>query len=98
MTKLEIVDQIVETVSQPKVDIEKVLDEFVRLTQETLKSGEKVSLTGLGSFTPKDKPARTARNPKTGATVQVPAKKVVKFKPGKELIEILKDSMPKQGV
>jgi DNA-binding protein HU-beta len=80
------------------VDIEKVLDEFVRLTQETLKSGEKVSLTGLGSFTPKDKPARTARNPKTGATVQVPAKKVVKFKPGKELIEILKDSMPKQGV
>jgi DNA-binding protein HU-beta len=95
MTKLEIVDKIFEAVAQPKIDIEKVLDEFVKITQNTLKSGDKVSLTGLGSFTPKEKAARTARNPKTGAAVQVPAKKVVKFKPGKELIEVLRDSMPK---
>jgi DNA-binding protein HU-beta len=93
MTKLEIVNKISETISQPKNDIEKVIDEFVRISQDTLKAGEKVSLTGLGSFICKEKAARTARNPKTGASVQVPAKKVVKFKPGKELIEVLKDSM-----
>lgn len=96
MTKLEIVDKIVESVEQPKKDIEKVLDEFVRITQETLKAGGKVSLTDFGSFICKERAARTARNPKTGAAVQVLAKKVVKFKPGKELIEILKNSMPQQ--
>jgi DNA-binding protein HU-beta len=95
MTKLEIVDKIFNTIAQPKIDIEKVLDEFVRISQETLKTGDKVSLTGLGSFSTKEKAARTARNPKTGASVQVPAKKVVKFKPGKELIEVLKESMSK---
>jgi DNA-binding protein HU-beta len=95
MTKLEIVEKISETISQPKIDIEKVLDEFVQISQETLKTGDKVSLTGLGSFSTKEKAARTARNPKTGAPVQVPAKKVVKFKPGKELIEVLRESMPK---
>jgi DNA-binding protein HU-beta len=97
MTKLEIVDKIFETVAQPKKEIEKVIDEFVRITQETLKAGDKVSLTGLGSLATKDRAARTARNPKTGAQVQVPAKKVVKFKPGKELIEVLKEASSKQA-
>jgi DNA-binding protein HU-beta len=91
MTKIEMVDKIGETVALPKSDIEKILDQFVKATQDTLKAGDKVSLTGLGSFIPKDRKARTARNPKTGAAVNVPAKKVVKFKPGKELIEIMKE-------
>jgi DNA-binding protein HU-beta len=95
MTKLEMIDKIFETIAFPKKDIEKVLDQFVKITQDTLKTGNKVSLTGLGTFTPKDKPARTARNPKTGAKVDVPAKKVVKFKPGKELLEVMQSAMPK---
>jgi DNA-binding protein HU-beta len=96
MTKLEMVEKIGESVALPKSDIEKILDQFVKITQETLKSGDKVSLTGLGSFIPKDRKARTARNPKTGAAVNVPAKKVVKFKPGKELLEFMKEPTPQQ--
>jgi DNA-binding protein HU-beta len=90
MTKIEMIDKIGENVALPKKDIEKVLDNFVSITQIALKEGKKVSLTGLGSFTAKERKARIARNPKTGEKVEVPAKKVVKFKPGKELIEFLK--------
>ena len=94
MTKIEMVNKIGESVPLSKNDIEKILDEFVKVTQDTLKAGGKVSLTGLGSFIPKDRKARTARNPKTGAAVNVPAKKVVKFKPGKELLEVMQEPAP----
>jgi DNA-binding protein HU-beta len=94
MTKIEMVNKIGESVALPKSDIEKILDQFVKATQDTLKAGDKVSLTGLGSFIPKDRKARTARNPKTGAAVNVPAKKVVKFKPGKELLEVMQEQPP----
>ena len=94
MTKIEIIRQIGENVSLANNDIEKIIDEFVRIAQNTLKTVQKVSLTGLGAFTPKVKAARIARNPKTGEKVEVAAKKVVKFKPGKELLEILKAAIP----
>ncbi|MEI7640891.1 MAG: HU family DNA-binding protein [bacterium] len=89
MTKIEIVDKIGENVSFPKKDVEKILDQFVKITQDALKANEKVSVTGLGSFSVKDRKARIARNPKTGEKVDVAAKRVVKFKAGKELNEIL---------
>lgn len=94
MTKIEMVNKIGESVSLPKTDIEKILDQFVKVTQDTLKAGNKVSLTDLGNFIPKERKARTARNPKIGAAVSVTAKKVVKFKPGKALIEIMKKPTP----
>ncbi len=89
MTKIEIVDKIGENVSFPKKDVEKILDQFVKITQDALKANEKVSVTGLGSFSVKDRKARIARNPKTGEKVDVAAKRVVKFKAGKDLNEIL---------
>ncbi len=94
MTKIEIVDKIGENVALPKKDIEKVLDQFVKISQDALKEGKKVSVTGLGSFSIKERKARLARNPKTGEKVEVPAKKVVKFKPGKELNEVLMGTAP----
>ena len=93
MTKIEMVDKIGENVALPKKDIEKVLDQFVKISQEALKDGKKVSLTGLGSFSVKERKGRIARNPKTGEKVEVPPKKVVKFKPGKDLNQILQASM-----
>ncbi|MFP4467245.1 MAG: HU family DNA-binding protein [Candidatus Goldiibacteriota bacterium] len=96
MTKIEIVDKIGENVALPKKDIEKVLDHFVKIAQGALDEGKKVSVTGLGSFTIKERKGRLARNPKTGEKVDVPPKKVVKFKPGKELTEILQASMDKK--
>jgi DNA-binding protein HU-beta len=55
------------------------------MTKEKLKAGEKVSFIGFGSFNVVDKPARTARNPRTGKAIKVAAKKVVKFRPGSGL-------------
>jgi len=94
MTKNEMVGMIGGKIEFPKADIEKILDEFVKVTQNTLKAGEKVSLTGLGNFILKERKARIGRNPKTGARVDVPAKKMVKFKPSKELIEIIQTPIP----
>jgi DNA-binding protein HU-beta len=93
MTKIEIVDKIGENIALPKKDIEKVLDQFVKIAQDALKEGKKVSVTGLGSFSVKERKGRLARNPKTGEKVEVPAKKVVKFKPGKELNEVLQGAI-----
>jgi DNA-binding protein HU-beta len=89
MTKIELIDQVAEKVEMPKKEIEKILETIIATVQNALKAGEKVSLTGLGTFVIREKKARVARNPKTGEQVQVPAKKTPKFKPGKELKEII---------
>ncbi len=89
MTKIELIDQVAEKVELPKKEVEKILETIIGSVQSALKNGEKVSLTGLGTFVVKEKKARIARNPKTGEQVQVPPKKSAKFKPGKELKELI---------
>ena len=90
MTKNEMIQQIGANAGVSNKETERVYESLVKFAQDVLKTGNKVSLPGLGIFTPKDRAARTARNPKTGEKVEVPAKKAVKFKPGKELLEIIK--------
>ena len=68
-----------------KVQAEQVVDGIVDSIISTLKKGDEVSIAGLGIFSVKARAARTARNPKTGATVNVPATKVPKFRPAKAL-------------
>lgn len=63
---------------------------FLNVMEDKLKLGERVSFIGFGSFTVVDKPARTARNPRTGKAIKVAAKKVVKFKAGSGLKNIKK--------
>jgi Bacterial nucleoid DNA-binding protein len=65
-------------------------DSFLSVMKEKLQAGERVSFIGFGSFTVLDKPARTARNPRTGKSIKVAAKKVVKFKAGAELKNLKK--------
>lgn len=65
-------------VTQTEVKAE--LDRVIECVVDAIASGEGVRLMGLGTFTVEDKPARVARNPRTGETVQVPAKKAPKFK------------------
>jgi DNA-binding protein HU-beta len=89
MTKVDLIDQVAEKTELSKKEVEKLLETIITSIQNALKNGEKVSLTGLGTFVVKDKKARIARNPKTGEQVQVPAKKSPKFKPGKELKELI---------
>jgi DNA-binding protein HU-beta len=90
MTKIELVDHLTEGTDFAKKDVERLLEKMIATIQDAMKKGEKVSLTGLGVFVAVDKKARMARNPKTGEQVQVPAKRAAKFKPGKELKELLK--------
>jgi DNA-binding protein HU-beta len=85
MTKKEFTDKLAERAGLSKVDAQKAYDAFLGLTTDYLKAGEKVSFLGFGAFSVQDRPARTARNPKDGKMVEVPAKKAIKFKAGSEL-------------
>jgi DNA-binding protein HU-beta len=81
MNKRELVDAVAERVGSKKVATEAV-DAILETIQGTVAKGEKVAITGFGSFEKADRPAREARNPATGATIKVPATSVPKFKAG----------------
>ena len=85
MNKTQLIDAIAAEAELSKVQAKKALEAFVSVTGKTLKAGEKIALVGFGSFGVTEKPARTGRNPRTGATIEIAAKKVVKFKAGAEL-------------
>ena len=89
MTKIELIEQLAEKADMQKKEAEKVLETLISIIQESLKNGRKVNLAGLGTFVVFEKKARMARNPKTGDPVEVIAKRAPKFKPGKQLKEML---------
>ena len=90
MNKTQLVDAIAKKASITKVDAKKALDAFINVTGETLKAGDKIALIGFGSFAVAKKPGRTGRNPRTGASIKIAAKNVVKFKAGAELHALVK--------
>ena len=81
MTKAEMVAKLAEIVDIQKKQAEKVLTELVGMIKDSLVKGERIVLTGLGSFSTTARKARTGRNPRTGAALKIPAKKAVKFSP-----------------
>ncbi|HEY7485881.1 MAG TPA: HU family DNA-binding protein [Streptosporangiaceae bacterium] len=81
MNKRELVDAISDRLGSKKAAAEAV-DAILDTIQATVAKGEKVAITGFGSFEKADRPARTARNPATGKEIQVPATSVPKFKAG----------------
>ncbi|MFT5336342.1 MAG: DNA-binding protein HU-beta [Sphingobacteriales bacterium] len=85
MNKAELIDAIADKADISKADAKKALDAFIATTGETMKAGGRISLVGFGSFSVSERSARTGRNPKTGAVINIPAKKVVKFKAGADL-------------
>ena len=95
MNKADLAGKLWELHSKKGVDVskkhaEEVVDFVFDSIAECLKRGEEVSIAGFGSFVAKQRKARTARNPRTGAAVQVPAMKVPKFKAGKGLKDAVK--------
>ena len=90
MNKTQLVDAIAKKASITKVDAKKALDAFINVTGEALKAGDKNALIGFGSFAVAKKPGRTGRNPRTGASIKIAAKNVVKFKAGAELNALVK--------
>ena len=88
MTKSELIDAIVELEGQiTRREAEVVVNNILTAIGDALGRGERVELRGFGSFYTKERDARVGRNPKTGESVNVPAKVVPQFKPGKELRE-----------
>jgi len=85
MNKAQLIDAIAEKAGLTKADAKKALDAFVESTTDALKNGDRVALIGFGSFSVSTRSARTGRNPQSGAPIEIPEKKVVKFKPGAEL-------------
>jgi DNA-binding protein HU-beta len=85
MNKAQLIDAISEKAGLTKADSKKALDAFIAATTDALKEGDRVALIGFGSFSVSTRSARTGRNPQSGAPIEIPEKKVVKFKPGAEL-------------
>lgn len=85
ITKSEMLKQLATSTGLKKKDVENVLEAQTKLLYKTLKRDKKYKLQGLGIFAVKNRKARLARNPQTGAIVKVPAKTVVKFRVGKDL-------------
>lgn len=82
MNKNELIDAIAAEAKITKIDAKKALDAYVNVTAEALKNGDKISLIGYGTFSVTERSARQGRDPRSGKTIDIPAKKVVKFKAG----------------
>ena len=85
MTKRDFIEKYAAKTGSSKKAAGEQTEAFLEILKETLSSGEKVQFVNFGTFEIKDAAARTGRNPKTGETVEIPAKKSVKFRAGKKL-------------
>ncbi len=98
MIKSELIEQIAE--KNPNLyqrDVEQIVNTVLEVITKALTRGDRVELRGFGTFSVKKRPARTGRNPRTGATVSVDAKTLPAFKAGKELREKINIDPPKQA-
>jgi len=89
MNKGQLIDGIAASAKFTKVDSKKAVDAFIKEVAKALRDGESVSLVGFGTFSVVKRASRKGRNPRTGAELQIPAKKIVKFKVGRELNKII---------
>lgn len=87
MNKGELIEAIADETDMSKAGAEAVLNAFVSSVTGALKKGDKVTLTGFGTFSVSSRAARMGRNPQTGEAIQVKASKVPKFKAGASLKE-----------
>jgi len=85
MNKAELIAQIADEAGITKTQANTALDAFVDAVTKTLKKGDKVTLVGFGTFSVSKRAARNGRNPQTGEVIKIKARKVARFKAGKEL-------------
>ena len=82
MNKKELIDSVAKDTGHSKRSVQDVVDATVDRIQRQVKKGDKVTLPGFGTFSRRQRAARTARNPQTGESIKVKAAKVPGFKPG----------------
>ena len=80
------ISAIAEKAGMTKVDAKKALEAMVDVAKAEMKNDGKIALVGFGTLAVSERPARKGHNPKTGENIEIPAKKVVKFKPAADLI------------
>lgn len=90
MNKSELINELSEETTFSKKDVTRVLDSLTRVIGRSLKKGEKVSITGFGSFWASCRPARKGINPATKQRIDLPAINVPRFKAGKNLRDVVK--------
>ncbi len=90
MNKTELITGMAEKAEISKKDAEKALNAFTNIVADTLVDGDRVSITGFGTFEVVERAARTGRNPQTGESIQIQASKSPKFKTGKALKDAIK--------
>jgi len=89
MTKAELIDSMASKAELPKQKAEEIVNGLFDDIVGALKSGDKVNISGFGTFSVSERKARTGRNPKTGETIQIASSLAAKFKAGKTLKESL---------
>lgn len=92
MNKAELIEQIAESSGVTKVTAKKALDSFLTNMGKAMQQGERVIVSGFGSFHISERAEKTGRNPQTGETISIPAHRVVKFRPGKKLRSVVMES------
>lgn len=89
MTKADLIEEISRAAEMSRKDSELIVETVFESIIRSLRSGQKIEIRGFGSFRTRERKARVGRNPKTGARVEVPAKKIPFFKPSKELKDVV---------
>ena len=85
MTKADLVEEVIRTTELPRKESEAIVETIFDSIIQALQTGEKIEIRGFGSFRTRQRRGRVGRNPKTGAKVEVPPKRIPFFKPSKEL-------------
>ncbi len=85
MTKAELIESVASKVDLPRATAERAVNTMFDEMVAALKQGDKVNISGFGTFSISTRKARTGRNPKTGESIEIAASRAAKFKPGKTL-------------
>lgn len=91
MTKAELIESVASKVDLPRATAERAVNTMFDEVTAALRQGDKVNISGFGTFSVSTRKARTGRNPKTGESIEIAASRAAKFKPGKTLKDEIND-------
>jgi integration host factor subunit beta len=97
MTKADLIEEVSRVVEMTRKDSEVIVEAIFDSIVRSLRQGDKIEIRGFGSFRTRQRQPRVGRNPKTGARVEVPPKRIPYFKPSKELKDLVNNAKQQAG-
>ncbi len=97
MTKADLIEEVVRVTELPRKESETIVETIFENIIQALQAGDKIEIRGFGSFRTRQRRGRTGRNPKTGAKVEVPPKRIPFFKASKELKDFVNGARPSEA-